>query len=158
MAPIADTEQAILHATALALGDCAALLRGPSGSGKSDLALRAVATPLAPFTQENFQLVGDDQVVVRRTGQDLLVSPHPRLQGLIEVRGVGILTLPHAATARVDLIVDLVAPPEVSRLPDPWPRQSLLGVSLPILHLAPFESSAALKIALALIERPWLPR
>jgi hypothetical protein len=55
----------------------------------------------------------------------------------------------------LSLLVDLVAPEQVERLPDPWPSDMLLGVSLPVLQLAPFEASAPLKLALALTREPW---
>ncbi len=145
----------IVHGTAVALGGRAALLRGASGSGKSDLALRAVSTPTRCLVEASFELVADDQVVIRTAERELTVSPPDRLRGLIEVRGLGIFKVPHRAEARLSLLVDLVGPNEVERLPDPWPADDLLGVSLPVLRLAPFEASAPLKLALALTREPW---
>ena len=55
------------------------------------------------------------------------------------------------------LIVELVAPEAVERLPDPPPRRDLLGVSLPLLRLAPFEAAAPVKLLLALARTAQMP-
>lgn len=152
----AAATEIVVHGTAIALGGRAALLRGTSGCGKSDLALRALAAPTSWPMEGSFRLIADDQVVIRATEEDgLTVSPPDRLQGLIEVRGLGILTVPHILDARLSLLVDLVGPDHVERLPDPWPTDMLLGVSLPVLRLEPFAASAPLKLALALTREPW---
>jgi HPr kinase/phosphorylase len=134
----------------VAFGPHAALLRGSSGSGKSDLALRFLALPadggMAP------RLVADDQVVIEAQGGGLVVSAPDTLAGKLEVRGLGIMTLPHVTQAKLVLIVDFVASDEVPRMPpDPLPRVTLLGVSVPNLQLAPFEDSAPLKLKMALL-------
>lgn len=156
MAPIGATEGVLLHGTAIALGDRAVLLRGPPGAGKSDLALRALAAPPGRFSEAAFELVGDDQVFVRRAGGRLIVNAHPRLAGLIEVRGLGILPVPYRAEAELVLVTDLVAGGDVERLPDPWPVTDVLGVPVPVMRSAPFEASAPLKLALALTQQPWV--
>jgi len=140
----------LVHGTCVAFGAHAALLRGSSGSGKSDLALRFLALPadggMAP------RLVADDQVVVEAQAGGLVVSAPDTLAGKLEVRGLGIMTLPHVTQAKLVLIVDFVASDEVPRmLPEPLPRATLLGVSVPNLQLAPFEDSAPLKLKMALI-------
>jgi HPr kinase/phosphorylase len=140
----------LVHGTCVAFGAHAALLRGSSGSGKSDLALRFLALPadgdLVP------RLVADDQVVVEEHAGALTVSAPDALAGKLEVRGLGITTLPHAEQAKLVLIVNLVARDEVPRMPpEPLPRITLLGVSVPNLQLAPFEVSAPLKLKMALI-------
>ena len=145
----------IVHGTAVALGDRAALLRGASGRGKSDLALRAIGLPTSRFLESPIELVADDQVVVCRQGQQLMVSPPAGLEGLIEVRGLGVMTVPHRPSARLSVLVDLVEARSVERMPDPWPVDALLGVSLPVMRLAAFEAAAPLKLALALTAEPW---
>ncbi len=154
MPPTAATE-AIVHGTAVARDGRAALLRGPAGAGKSDLALRAMSLCACGPAGPPLALVADDQVHVARAGADLFVAPPPQLAGLLEVRGLGIRTVPYCASARLALIVDLVPPEAVERFPDPWPFEALLGVSLPLLRLCAFEDSAPLKLALALSTEPW---
>ena len=137
-----------LHATCVALKAGrswrALLLRGPSGAGKSDLALRLI--------EGGGRLVADDQTHLARSGRALLATPPGSLAGLIEVRGVGIVRLDRTqlqARARLALLVDLVQPGQVDRLPDPA-HEILLGVGLPKIALAPFEASTVAKLRLAL--------
>jgi HPr kinase/phosphorylase len=134
-------ETLLVHATAVALGDRAVLLRGPSGSGKSDLALRLI--------DAGARLVADDQSELRRDGDAVLVRAPATIGGLIEVRGVGIIRLDPLPAARLSLVVDLVAPDTVERLPEPR-REVILGLSFPLVALAPFEPSAPVKLRLAL--------
>lgn len=140
----------LVHGTAIALAGRAALIRGVSGAGKSDLALRCLAIPPSPLVPHQAELVADDQVQVEAAGDKLIVRSPPAIRGLLEVRGLGIVRLAAAPSAELVLVVDLVPPEEVERLPDPWPRIDLLGQSLPRLALWPFEASAPLKVLLAL--------
>lgn len=112
--------------------------------------------PLVPLRAE---LIADDQVLVERAGDRLLARPPVAIAGHLEVRGLGIVGVPHvnAVPVEVFLVVDLVqTPASVERLPDPWPHTVLAGVRLPLLTLRPFEASAPLKLLLALIS-PSLP-
>lgn len=120
------------------------LLRGPSGAGKSDLALRLV--------EAGGRLVADDQTALVQQGRGLVATPPGTLAGLLEVRGVGIVKLGRAqllARATIALLVDLVPPDRIERLPD-RARETLFGVDLPVVTLAPFEASAPAKLRLAL--------
>jgi HPr kinase/phosphorylase len=121
-----------IHASCVALDDDGILLLGPSGSGKSDLALRLL--------ERGFVLIADDRVDV----EDLVARPPPALAGLLEVRGLGILRRPHRAEARLVLAVELAAG---DRLPSPR-RHATLG--LPMIAIEPFAASAAQRVALAL--------
>lgn len=146
----------LVYGTVVRLGHHAALIRGPSGSGKSDLALRCLGLSRSVLAPEPMELVADDQVEVERAGAELWAAPHPRLAGLLEVRGLGILKVAHHAPATLTLLVDLVLTGVAARYPDPWPTEALLGVPLPVIYLAPFEASAPAKLALALERSPWL--
>ena len=137
-----------VHATcvALRLGRAwrGVLLRGPSGAGKSDLALRLL--------DEGGRLVADDRTDLAVKGQRLIASAPATIAGLLEVRGLGIVELPRsrrAARVEVALLVDLVSPKRIDRMPQPM-SEKVLGVALPVLALAPFEASAAAKLRLAL--------
>lgn len=132
-----------LHATAVATPAGGLLLLGAPGSGKSDLALRLIEAGAC--------LVADDQVLLSAEAGALLAAPPPSIAGLLEVRGVGILRLPHRRIARVRLGLDLEARPvRLPAPPDAWPRRLVLGVALPVLPFAPFESSAPAKALAAL--------
>jgi len=141
----------LVHGTCVALGRSAALLRGPSGSGKSDLALRFLfLARRGPAALEPPTLVADDQVRIRREGDRLLVEAPATLRGKLEVRGLGIVELKSAADAELVLVADLVAASEVERMPDAGARVSLLGVDVATIRLVATEPSAPIKLALAL--------
>lgn len=130
-----------LHATAVALAGRAVLLTGPSGSGKSDLALRLI--------DAGWRLVADDQTLLCRRGEALTCRAPERLSGRLEVRGVGLLRIPAIPAAPVALLCRLVPAAAVPRLPEPG-VEPLLGVAVPAIDLAPFESSAPIKLRLAM--------
>jgi HPr kinase/phosphorylase len=130
----------LVHATAVAVEGGAVLLRGPPGSGKSDLALRLIDAGAV--------LVADDQTELRRDGAGVVARAPAAIAGLIEVRGLGLVGVPTTAEAPVVLLVDLVAATAVERLPE-HRFEEVLGVALPVIALAPFEASAAVKLRLA---------
>lgn len=115
-----------------------ALIEGPSGVGKSDLALRAL--------DQGFVLVADDRTVTFVSGGRLYGRAPDALAGLVEVRGVGVLPRPHRAFCRIDLLVRCVDRPQaVERLPDPI-FEVIEGVSTPVLDLWPLEPGGPGKI------------
>ncbi len=137
---MADPLTTQIHATCVELAGIAVLLRGPSGSGKSDLALRLI--------DGGARLVADDRTdLVAESGVLLASSPHP-IAGRIEVRGVGLMSLPNISRSRVGLAVDLRPAADIARLPDAQ-HCSYLGIELPLIALAPFECSAAAKLRMA---------
>ena len=127
----------LIHASCVEIDGIGALLRGPPGAGKSDLALRLI--------DEGARLVADDQVSVTRDGDDLVASPPQGLAGLLEVRGLGILRVDHLTSCPLGVVADLVAAEEIERLPEPAYAE-ISGCSLPLARIAPFEASAAAKL------------
>ena len=152
-----DDAHETLHATAISLADRAALIRGPSGSGKSDLALRCLACAPNALIAESARLIADDQVIVTRNAGSLIASAPAPLIGKLEVRGIGIVAISTQHTATVVMCVDLVEAHMIERMPDPWPMTSILGVSLPILHVDAWAAATPIKILLAL-SRALLPQ
>lgn len=141
----------VVHGTCVALGQRAALLRGPPGAGKSDLALRFIfLARRGPAALEPPLLVADDQVRIRREGSRLLASAPETIRGKMEVRGVGIVEIKTLAEAELVLVVDLISETDVERMPDPAAATRLLGLDVPLVGLAPREPSAPIKLALAL--------
>lgn len=129
-----------VHGTCVTFGDIGILLRGEPGAGKSDLALRLI--------DGGALLVADDRVALAADESRLLASAPPRIAGLLEVRGLGILRLPHAAAARLRLVADLVPTGTPERLPRPaWCEY--LGCRIRLTEVAPFEHSAPAKLRLA---------
>ncbi len=117
-----------IHATGIVLGAVGVLIRGPSGSGKSLLALELLDSWAT--RGEAASLVSDDRVVLAERAGGLVMSPAPNIAGLIELRGRGILTRPYLTEAPVDLVVDLVD--ELVRMPEP----SAFATELFGIHLA----------------------
>ena len=131
------------HATAVACDGVAVLLRGPSGSGKSDLALRLI--------DAGWLLVSDDQTMLEARDGQLLASPPATISGKIEVRGLGLRDVPALSEAPVVLLVDLVPAAEIERLPEPQ-EEALCGVAVPRFAVDPFTVSAVAKLRHALQE------
>ena len=107
-----------VHASTVASDGRAVLISGPSGSGKSDLALRLL--------DRGFTLVSDDQTIVRRDGDRLVASAPPTIKGKLEIRGIGIVEMDTVNDVPVALFVELTS--EIMRLPDdrrerPGPRR-----------------------------------
>ncbi len=135
------SDAVLVHATSVAIGGRAVLLRGPSGSGKSDLALRLI--------DAGARLIADDQSVLTADAGAIWVSAPQPIAGLIEVRGIGIVRVETIAAAPLALLVDLVPPERVERLPEPC-SETILGLALPRVAAAPFEASAPAKLRLLL--------
>ncbi len=137
-----------VHASAVLVGRRAVLIRGPSASGKSRLALELIEAGRIG-TVLFARLVADDRVHLEAVGGRLLARPAAALAGLIEVRGVGLLRVAHEPSAVVGFVVDLAAADAV-RLPEPDKRRADIdGILLPRLAVAP--DAAALPLVLAFI-------
>ena len=130
----------LVHATCLDVAGVGVLLRGPPGSGKSDLALRLI--------DGGARLVADDRVELEVVDGALVAAPPAPIAGLIEVRGLGLVAAPWQPKARLGLVVDLVPPGEVERLPEAM-SCALEGVDLARVALAALETSACAKVRLA---------
>jgi serine kinase of HPr protein (carbohydrate metabolism regulator) len=143
-APAARIPRTLVHASAVALGGVGILIRGPSGSGKSDLALALV--------DGGAKLIADDQVAVERHDGALAVcwpaEAPETLRGRLEVRGVGILPVPHVSMAPLGLVVDLDPASRIERLPEPKTLR-LLNVSIPAIAIDGHGANAAAKVRLA---------
>lgn len=131
-----------IHGTCVAVEGRGALLRGPSGSGKSDLALRLI--------ERGAQLIADDQVILEADGDGVRASAEPRLHGKLEVRGIGVLDVPHVQGAPLLAVFELSDPQDVPRLPEPAWAELLPGTRTRAFRLAPFEASAPDKVRLTL--------
>jgi len=126
---MSEVANVVMQASAVAIDGRALLIEGPAGCGKSSLALALI--------DRGAGLIGDDAVTLRPAGNRLIASPPPNIAGLIEVRGVGLTSLPLAPPAPVALILILGGSvPE--RLPDPpLPVRVIAGVAVPMLAFNP---------------------
>jgi HPr kinase/phosphorylase len=126
-----------IHATAIALASRAVLLLGPSGSGKSRMALSLIRC--------GAWLVADDRTILAVKDGALVASCPPAIQGKLEVRGLGIVGAPVQSEAPVRLCL-LLDPaerpePEAMRMPEirPWTPPTGLNNSRPI-PCVPFDA------------------
>ena len=118
------------HATTVLLGCNGVLLRGPSGSGKSLLAQMLLAEARA--RRHYAALVGDDRVQLIGGPSGLVAKAAPAIAGLVELRGRGIENARHEPQALIRLVVDLVPPADLERMPAAGQLQCVLaGVGLP---------------------------
>ena len=129
-----------LHASTVALDGRAVLISGPSGSGKSDLALRLL--------DRGFTLVSDDQTIVRKDGGKLLASAPPTIHGRLEIRGIGIVEMETVGDVPVALFVELTS--DIQRIPDDSRERLVLDVNIPLISVDAMTASAPSKVALAL--------
>jgi HPr kinase/phosphorylase len=128
-----------IHASCVLVGAGAVLIRGPSGSGKSRLALallQAAERGDLPFAR----LVSDDRTLVEAVHGRLLARPVRELFGLLELRHIGIRPLPYEDMAVVILVVDLTE--QTARLPEPADQTAeIAGITLPRLAV-PLQTEA----------------
>ena len=130
-----------VHATAVMIEEKGVLLRGPSGSGKSDLALRLI--------DDGAVLIADDRTALTHRDGSVVAQCPASIAGQLEVRGIGIVDLPYIEEAALSMIVDLVSSDQVDRLPAKR-MEELLGCRISSITLAPFEASAPAKIKMAI--------
>lgn len=121
----------LIHATVVAIGGRGVLIRGPSGSGKSDLALRLL--------DRGAELVADDYALVWEEDGKLLARAPGTIFGKIEVRGVGVVDWPARGRAELALRIELSGP-----------RDDLSWLSLPSVAIEAFAASAPLLVEHAL--------
>ncbi|MEZ0497741.1 HPr kinase/phosphorylase [Sphingomonas sp. IW22] len=133
-------EYELCHATCVAIGGHAVLIEGRSGAGKSDLALRLI--------DRGATLVSDDQTLLHHRDGLLLASAPATIRGRMEVRGLGIVAMPWIDDVPVALVVRSETEPE--RMPLEHRTRPIAGVQLPCVGLAALESSAPIKVELAL--------
>lgn len=126
-----------VHGTCVEIAGLGVLLRGPPGSGKSDLALRLI--------ENGARLVADDQVVLREEAGRLAACAPETLAGLLEIRGIGIVRCPAISAVALAAVAELVASGAVERLPESA-MATYFGHRFPLYRIAAFEASAAARL------------
>ena len=126
---------ASVHASAVCVGEQAILIRGASGAGKSRLALDLILAGRTGAIAAT-KLIGDDRVRLDTRNGRVWVRSVPELEGMIEIRGLGIRRCDFTPTAQVTLVVDLAAS-DAERLPPPERLRTLIsGIELPRIPVA----------------------
>lgn len=131
-----------IHSTSVVIDDNGVLILGDSGSGKSDLALRLI--------DNGATLISDDISICRKNSNNIYLYCPPEIKGLLEVREVGIITVPFVERIRLRLVVNLK-----SNNNERFPKDSsfrILGIKIPIINIEGKNSSAVAKIKVKLNE------
>lgn len=148
----------LLHATTIFLDGFGIMIGGPAGIGKSALALDllndAHGFEYIILNSGSSFLVADDQTYLGKEvvgGENKLVARCPEnIEGLLEVRGLGIIKVPFKSPAPVDLYVEIV-----DRMPERMPERKnqmrmILGVKLPYLKIFKDDKMAKARVRAAL--------
>ena len=128
------------HSTSVVIEDLGILIRGQSGSGKSDLALRLI--------DSGATLISDDLTICKKIDDYLYLYPHSETKGLLEVREIGIMTVPYVENIKLTLVVELVDE-KFERLPRIM-SCNILGMKFPKIKIFGKSSSAVAKIKIKL--------
>jgi serine kinase of HPr protein (carbohydrate metabolism regulator) len=143
-----------IHASCVAVGDAGVLIRGASGAGKSRLVRELLARSAALGRYAS--LVADDRVALTAVNGRLIARPHPRLAGLMEVRGLGLCDLSYEAAAVVRLLVELVAEGDMPRMPHAAQAEiTIQHITVPRLFAS--DAAAAAVIVMQLLAKPGSP-
>lgn len=130
----------MIHGSAVVIGGYGVLLLGPSGSGKSDLALRLI--------DRGATLVSDDILHIETRNGLPQVAYAPNIAGKIEVRGVGIRAMDFVPSASLRLVIEFAQ--DADRMPPEGQSTTVADFTVPMFKLDPFHTSSALKVELAL--------
>lgn len=131
-----------IHASCIARDGRALLIAGPSGSGKSDLALRLI--------DRGATLISDDYTILTRVGSQLMARAPETIKGKIEVHGLGIMTMEQVQDVPVALLLDLSQPSV--RFPLEPKYRVIADLRVPFIGFSSFEASAAVKAEMALAQ------
>ena len=131
-----------MHSSSVVIDDNGVLILGDSGSGKSDLALRLI--------DNGATLISDDISICRKNSNNIYLYCPPEIKGLLEVREIGIITVPFVERIKLRLVVNLK-----SNNNERFPKDNsfrILGIKIPIINIEGKNSSAVAKIKVKLNE------
>ena len=113
-----------IHGTAVLVGSDGVLIRGESGTGKSSLALALI--------ERGGKLIADDRLMLSAVNGRLIATPPAPTAGRIELRGHGLISVPHERGCVIRLVADIVTEEGLERMPEPHQLSAtLLGIALP---------------------------
>ena len=131
-----------MHSSSIVIDDNGVLILGDSGSGKSDLALRLI--------DNGATLISDDVSICKKNLNNIYLYCPPETKGLLEVREIGIVTVPFVERIKLKLVVNLK-----SKKNERFPEDNylkILGIKIPLINIDGKNSSAVAKIKVKLNE------
>ncbi len=131
-----------VHSTSVVIEDAGVMITGKSGFGKSDLALRLI--------DSGATLISDDVTICEKIGDSIFLFPPNETKGLLEVREIGIMTVPYIENIKLSLFVELVET-EIERLPQKSFKK-LLNIKINKIKIQGKNSSSVAKIKLKINE------
>lgn len=139
------------HGTLLLVGDRGILITGPSGAGKTRLALSLIRHCIA--SGRFARLVSDDQIFLETRGGRLIGRGAPEIGGLAEARGFGPAPIAYEPAAVIDLLVRLLPAGTAPRYQE-GDTEQLEGVELPCLRLEERDAEGAVLAIAAWVSLP----
>jgi serine kinase of HPr protein (carbohydrate metabolism regulator) len=113
-----------VHGTVVLVGADGVLIRGDSGAGKSALAHALI--------ERGARLVADDRLTLSACHERIVATAPRAILGLLELRGRGVIQVPHEKSAVVRLVADIVNEEGLDRMPETHQlTTTLLGIALP---------------------------
>ena len=131
-----------MHSSSVVIDDNGVLILGDSGSGKSDLALRLI--------DNGATLISDDISICKKNSNNIYLHCPPEIKGLLEVREIGIITVPFVERIKLQLVVNLKSNNNERFTKDN--SITILGIKIPIINIEGKNSSAVAKIKVKLNE------
>ncbi len=134
------------HCTVVSINGFGILIEGQSGSGKTSLALGLLERAEARSLPATF--VTDDQAFLESRSGKLIAKAPDEIAGKVEIRGFGILNMPHSDEAPIHLVVKLVPDDTIKRMPD-RKTTSLCGMEIPSLDVPIMHEQQSVRIIFA---------
>ena len=128
------------HSTSLVVEDSGLLITGEPGIGKSDLALRMI--------DSGAMLIADDITICKKINNFIYLFSPEETKGLLEVREIGIITVPFIENIKLSLVVQLINEENIR-----YPENEnclILGIKVPKIKIYGKNSSAVAKIKVKL--------
>ena len=130
------------HSTSVVIEDCGIMIVGDSGCGKSDLALRLI--------DSGATLISDDVTICKKRINGIFLYSPKETKGLLEVREIGIITVPFIENVKLSLLVELIDK-EGERMPEKE-KKILLGVTIHKIQIFGKNPSSVAKVKFKLNE------
>lgn len=131
------------HCSVLQIDGRGVLLEGKAGLGKSSLLLSLLEK--AKVDGYSASLVADDQALLDIRHDRLVAQVPPTIIGKVEVFGYGLTTLPNLPETAIDLVVELVKPSQINRMPDAN-KVDRLGIEVPVLKVPALQETWACRM------------